>query len=471
MKDVIGKEHRKGGSSKRRSPQPWPWIAGSFIALCLLVVLFSPLAGKIKRAAAEMQRVDARVASDEADLERQIEDRLRNEMEQDWQKKLRDLQEKLAAYEAADLTEPALDQNSTTSNGDVRKLRSGIPFQTNVEVVDGTFASNERISEKSYTANYSVKINLPKPAQSLAELKKTTPELDQILPGMPTLLEKSVISPRFKELYDNKVKRLRRNATNLNELLSKHNLYDLETMIHLQSPTSKRRVFLMQAEMDVVSDGSDGDRLPSMPDAIVNSTNYQPFTSYGWKKQSTTPNPMIAGWEKRVTNATVELAAPTTTNERKTWLRERIAYLKRGISDLKARSFLIAEHDPFIVMPIHLLTANDSYAPKIGDYAVVIHKGKLYPCIVGDGGPTYKVGEASLRLAKELNPQATPYSRPESDLKISYLIFPSSREEQRCAPDYAAWARRCSELLEEIGGIGSAYKLHEWTDTLPPRAP
>jgi len=227
----------------------------------------------------------------------------------------------------------------------------------------------------------------------------------------------------------------------------------------------------MQSEMDVVSDGSDGDRLPSMPDEIVNSTNYQPFTSYGWKKQTTTPNPMVVGWEKRVANATEELAVATTTSERKTWLRDRIAYLKRGIADLKARSFLIADHDPFIVMPVHLLSANDPFAPKIGDYAVVIYQGKLYPCIVGDGGPTYKVGEGSLRLAKELNPRTTPYSRPESDLKITYLVFPGSREEQRSAPDYAAWARRCGELLEEIGGIGSDYKLHEWSNTLPPPAP
>lgn len=70
----------------------------------------------------------------------------------------------------------------------------------------------------------------------------------------------------------------------LQELLSKHNFYDLETILHLRDPATNRRVFLMQSEMDVVSDGSDGDRLATMPAEIVESTNYQPFTSYGWKK-------------------------------------------------------------------------------------------------------------------------------------------------------------------------------------------
>ena len=51
---------------------------------------------------------------------------------------------------------------------------------------------------------------------------------------------------------------------------------------------SGRGVFLLQAEMDVVSDGSDGDRLPVMPEEIVTSTNYQPFTSYGWRKTGST---------------------------------------------------------------------------------------------------------------------------------------------------------------------------------------
>jgi hypothetical protein len=146
--------------------------------------------------------------------------------------------------------------------------------------------------------------------------------------------------------------------------------------------------------------------------------------------------------------------------------------LKRGIQDLKARSYLIAEYDPFIVIPVNLLTASsDPFAPKVGDYAVVIHGEKVYPCIVGDGGPTFKVGEASLRMARELNKSASPYSRPVSDLTVSYVVFPGSREKKAGPPDYEVWRQKCHELLLEIGGLGNGYQLHQWTDLLPKTEP
>ena len=75
--------------------------------------------------------------------------------------------------------------------------------------------------------------------------------------------------------------------------------------------------------------------------------------------------------------------------------------------------------------------------------AVVVHGDKLYPAIVSDGGPTFKVGEASLRMAKQINPRASSYSRPESDLVVTYLVFPGSREETREPPDYEKWLIRC----------------------------
>jgi hypothetical protein len=102
---------------------------------------------------------------------------------------------------------------------------------------------------------------------------------------------------------------------------------------------------------------------------------------------------------------------------------------------------------------------------------VVIHGSKLYPAIVGDGGPTYKVGEASLRIARQLNPKATPYSRPVSDLKVTYLVFPGSRDPERGPPDFEKWRQRCHELLGEIGGLGEGYQLHLWQDLLPKSAP
>jgi hypothetical protein len=353
---------------------------------------------------------------------------------------------------------------------DVRKLRSGIPFKTEVNIDQGGIASVERVDDSSYTAFYRLSLRLPAAVKSMAELELTSPQLAKILPGLPELMTKAEVSGWFNRLYENKATRVRRDANSLNELLTKHNVYDCETILNLRTPAGEP-LFLMQAEMDVVSDGSDGDRLPVMPDSIVNSTHYQPFTSYGWKKRTATPNPMVAGWEKRLANGEKELAAPGTTAERKAWLRDRIAYLKRGIADLKNRSFLIAEYDPFIVIPVNLLLSRDPFAPKVGDYAVVIHEGRIYPSIVGDGGPTFKVGEASLRMAVEINPKASPYSRPVSDLKVTYLVFPGSRDPQKGPPDYEKWRVRCAELLDGIGGLGEGYALHVWEDLLAPPEP
>jgi hypothetical protein len=462
----------------KRRQAPFSWFGKRdvvYLAVFAVGLLAAGFPGKVKRGMKEIFAPKPVVVSpDEDDIRRQIESRLRAEMEQELEREIEAMKKAAAEKEAREVAEapkpePAREP-AVGSVADVRKLRSGIPFKTEVKIDKGGIASKERLDDSSYTAFYQLSLRLPAPAKTMAELETTNPDLTKILPGLPALIEKAEVSGWFHKLYDNKATRVRRDANTLNELLTKHNLYDCETILQFRTPAGKP-VFFMQAEMDVVSDGSDGDRLPVMPDSIVNSTHYQPFTSYGWKKRTPTPNPMVAGWEKRVAGGERELADPTTTADRKAWLRDRIAYLKRGIADLKSRSFLIAEYDPFIVIPVGILTSSDPFAPKVGDYAVVVHGGKAYPSIVGDGGPTFKVGEASLRMARELNPKASPYSRPVSDLQVSYLVFPGSRDPEKGPPDYEKWRQRCHELLGGIGGLGEGYQLHAWQDILPKPAP
>lgn len=414
------------------------------------------------------------VTTDDSDIRRQIETRLRAEMEEELERQLKELKDSVAKQQTHEKEEdtaptPPL-ETAVGLVSDVRKLRSGIPFKTEVRFEKGGIASEERTNDDSFTSSYQLSLKVPRAVKTMDELNQTSPKLSQILPGLPALIEKADVSPWFNQLYQNKVERVRRDAHSLNEVLTKHNVYDCETILNLRTPKG-RPVLFMQAEMDVVSDGSDGDRLPIMPDSIVNSTHYQPFTSYGWKKLGKTPNPMIVGWEKRLSNAEKELADTSTTAARKSWLKERINYLRLGIADLRARSFLIAEYDPFIVIPVNLLASKDKFAPKVGDYAVVIHEGNLYPSIVGDGGPTFKVGEASLRMAKEINEKSSPYSRPVSDLKVSYLVFPGSREPDKGPPDFEKWSQRCNELLEEIGGLAEGYELHKWENLLKQTEP
>ncbi len=464
--------------ANRREKRGFSWLGAGFLVLVggLVALGFTGFPGKVKRGLKEIFAPNPVVVSpDEEDIRRQIESRLRSEMEEELEREIAEMK-KAAAKKAEDDEKNARESQSLPAEvtlgtvTDVRKLRSGIPFKTEVKMEKGGIASRERIDDASYTATYQLTLRLPMPAKTLAELETSSPDLSKMIPGLPAMIEKAEVSGWFNQLYNNKAERVRRDANALNELLTKHNIYDCETILQLRSPGG-RKVFFMQSEMDVVSDGSDGDRLSEMPDDIVNSTHYQPFTSYGWPKQTKTPNPMVAGWEKRLADGEKELADKATTAERKTWLKSRIAYLKRGIADLKSRSFLIADYDPFIVIPVSILSSSDPYAPKVGDYAVVVHDQKLYPAIVGDGGPTFKVGEASLRMARELNPKASPYSRPVSDLKVTYLVFPGSSEAKKGPPDYEKWRQRCHELLGEIGGIGEGYQLHLWQDTLPKPTP
>lgn len=470
------------GSNRQKSGIVTALLVGFFVVVgCVVGLFFTSFPGKVKRGLKEIMAPEPVVMrSDEEDLKRQIEARLRAELEE---KMEQELQRELAAMKKAaeeqrkieeaksreeSVALPPLDETGLIT--DVRKLRSGIPFHVEVAFDKGTLASIERVDDKSLTANYRLAVRVPKAAQTMKELEKSSANLAKILPGLEPVLAKAKVSPWYGRLYQNKTERMKRDAVQLGEILTKHNFYDCETILHVDTADGKR-VFLMQAEMDVVSDGSDGDRLAKMPDEIVNSTHYQPFTSYGWPKQTKTPNPMVAGWEKRIEGGEKELKDPATNAERKEWLRTRIAYLKRGIEDLKARSFLIAEYDPFIVIPVNMLTATDDYTPKVGDYAVVVHGGKVYPSMVGDGGPTFKVGEASLRMARELNANASPYRRPVSDLTVTYLVFPGSREEKKGPPDYAVWRQKCHELLGSLGGLGEGYVMHEWKDLLPKPAP
>jgi hypothetical protein len=105
---------------------------------------------------------------------------------------------------------------------------------------------------------------------------------------------------------------------------------------------------------------------------------------------------------------------------------------------------------------------------KPGDYALVVFGNSIYPAIVGDIGPNDKVGEASLRIAKEINPLSTPYNRPVSDLKVTYLIFPETADKSSGPPDLEKLQARCETLLKEIGG--ASVPLRRWENIIPPSA-
>lgn len=354
---------------------------------------------------------------------------------------------------------------------DTAKLWSDIPIVTEVETVQGDRAITERERDESYQIEMKVKLTIPKPNETAEELAEINPELPKMLSDFDKLVESAEVSPFFHYLYELKTKRIQENVTRLDKVLSRHNLYDLETALEIQHPELGGKVLFVQGEMDVVTDGSDGDRMATLDDYISMSDYYQPFTSYGWPKKTKTPNPLLARWEGKLKEYEKEFAIKGLSIERNRYLRSQIEIYKPGVADLKARSFLIAEVDPFFVLPLSFLGRSDEteFAPSIGDYGVIVYGDKLYPAIAGDAGPSWKFGEASLRMAKEINEKATPYNRPVSDLHVTYLIFPGSADEKKGPPDLKRWRDRCEELLAGVGGLSEGFALHEWKDLIAER--
>jgi hypothetical protein len=342
-------------------------------------------------------------------------------------------------------------------------LFNGLQYKWTVETTPGETAARDRKKDDAYRLELNLKIRVPRPATTLDDVKVVNPRLPELLPSLPALLQTAKVSPDFEKLYDLKQDWLKARLEKIEQILSRHNFYDCDTILQLQHPETGRRALLVQGDMDVNVDGSDGDRNVEVDGS---GQFFQPQTSYRWPKTTDRPNPFIKKYEERIAESEAELAQPETTAARRSELRERITRAKRQIADLKSASFLVSKTDPSIVLPGFMLRGSGPDAPKIGDYAVVIHEDKMYPAIVGDAGPSYKVGEASLRLCNEIKDTGTPLARPVSDLTVTYLVFPGSAEEKRSAPDLDKWHARCVELLAELGVPDAP--LHQWEDVVAP---
>jgi len=352
---------------------------------------------------------------------------------------------------------------------DTAKLWNGIQISNNVAILPGESATLERTKQDAIQLAMTLNLKIPTASQSIEALAQNNPNLPAILPGLGQLIARGRVSPFYHNLYERKTEYVQQNATRLSELISLHNMFDTETVLELENPDTQQTALLIQSDMDVVSDGSDGDRWPFLDNYVSMSANYQPFTSYGWAKRTGRPNPLLERMEAELKRATERWAVKGLSIEENRKLRITLDTLPKQIEDIKARSYLIAEADPFMVMSLSFLgrNAETKFGPMIGDYAVVIYGDKLYPVIIGDAGPTYKFGEASLRMAREINPEATPYNRPVSDLSVTYLVFPGSREEVNSPPDYAVWRQKCQIMLDKLGGVGPNYSLHQWEDIIP----
>ena len=235
-----------------------------------------------------------------------------------------------------------------TGRLETARLFNGINVHAAVDAVPGGAASDERIDPQNYVLDLKLLVRVPTPNKTIEELAKVSPELPKLLPGLAAMVKPDSVSPFFAELYKTKVKLLRENLGRLDQLLSRHNFYDCQTVLQLRHPGTGRRAILLQAEMDVDADGSDSDRLPIGSGV---SPNFKPFTSYKWPKRTTAPNPYLGPEQDRLKRYETEASLKATPADRKRELRSAINQLKGEIEALKKFSFMVGATDPYIVIP------------------------------------------------------------------------------------------------------------------------
>lgn len=315
----------------------------------------------------------------------------------------------------------------------------------------------------------------PRPLQKIEELEKLNPGLTHVLPKLPEILLTAEVSPKFKSLYDDKIK-----ESLEEDPMSLHDYFDCATVLNLTDPATGRKAVLFQADMDVDTDGTDPMRLPKLADyddARV-SRSFQPILSYSWAmpKGGLVPNPFLPYYDQtlaRLTEFRNLLKIEASKDKSELWLSMRKPFddkiqsihntVKVYKEDLRTRRSLIARLDPFIVVPQTWIDKlKTPLSMEEGDFVAVIHGGKIYPAILGDTGPETKTGEASQILAQAINPKASGKNAAVDESAVTYILFPQSRSATRGVPDLTLWQKEVERLLGEIGGLGSGVSLHHW---------
>lgn len=319
-----------------------------------------------------------------------------------------------------------------------------------------------------------MEIARPRAATTADELATVNSQLPNLLPGFRDLMKSAQVSTRFAELFDRKISLIKRG-----QFPTSHNFYDCETILRLKHPKSGCKVLLVQSDMDVVTDGSDPGRYPKLDEynSARSSDWFLPQTSYSWSRGSVTEtNPFLDYYPKTLADLQTmrkQIEEKTRTDPGVVWREllkscdDQIYRVKmRGMtsasrSGLRSRRYLLADRDPFVVLPAPWVNQSAEWSPHTGDYVAVVYKNKIYPAILGDAGPRDKVGEASLRIARKVNPKADGKTRAVNDVSVTYLFFPGTRDPFG-EPDLKLWRDRVLALLKEIGGVSSASAVHDW---------
>ncbi|MGJ8634481.1 MAG: glycoside hydrolase family 75 protein [Luteolibacter sp.] len=326
---------------------------------------------------------------------------------------------------------------------------------------------------KSGTQFGTISIKRPEAVSDFRTLLELNSKLPVALADIESLVERGTVSKRFDLLFDEKAKHIKRQKTL--DALSNYNYYDCATIMDLVHPETGRRALLIQAGMDVVTDGSDPDRAGDLEDyhGALSSNWFQPYTGYVWGR-SKNKNPFANYYDDRISELVSLKAEVDQRNQElptRAWrmvsevYQEEINHLSRvkkdnswGLSN-NPRS-VVAALDPIIVLPRNWFGKNASISH--GDYALVVYGDRVFPTMVAEAGPTYKIGEASLRLAREINKNASGTQRAVDAFSVTYVVFPGTRKATRSEPDVLEINAKVRSLIDEIGGLGDAGKFEAW---------
>ena len=167
---------------------------------------------------------------------------------------------------------------------------------------------------------------------------------------------------------------------------------------------------------------------PTAPEILPStraSPTFQPQTSYRWAKLTDRPNPVLSLYENKLEGLKQEFSLKGLRPERNRELKRSLDETHRVISELKSKSFLISDADPFIVVPSFMVGDNtEAFSPSIGDYAAVIYNGKIYPAIVGDAGPSNKIGKPRRGFARNSTRGPQPLAAPSITSKLAISFSP-----------------------------------------------
>ena len=130
---------------------------------------------------------------------------------------------------------------------------------------------------------------------------------------------------------------------------------------------------------------------------------------------------------------------------------------------------------PYIVVPG--IWDKYSHNPKVdsegfverGALGAVIFGDTVYPVMVGDSGPRYKMGEASLIVAKMANEKASGTYRAITGPKATYIVFPNTGKlgSEAAQPDFDSIQTEVRSRIDEMVTSGESANFHSWKLSYP----